>query len=345
VAIGGLVTVLSAVLMVQAIRTTELPPPGTAGGYTSTFTPPRSSFEVLLLHGDAQAYATLALDPTLSHPERFLESRDQASYFARRPVVPAAVWLLSAGQRDLLPFAAVVVGACSLGLLAAACAWLIQERGKGQDDRLAVLVVFAPAFFLQVRNLGVEGLALALALLGLVLWTKEDPHRGAAAACFALATLTRETMILFPVVVGLEAWSRRSLRRRDVAFLSLTPILYALWAALVRGRYGGFGGGSNLGLPLRGLLASVAGWEATDWLVLALTVGISVAALIRDHRSVLAWLIGAYWIFALFLGAPVWFNWEQFSRILFPVLVCSLVLLLPEHLAARVGAEPSGAGS
>ncbi len=338
-AIGALVTALAALLLILAVRTTDVPPPGVATGYTSTFVPPSTSFEVLLLHGDAQAYATLALDPTLSHPERFLESRDQASYFARRPIVPAAVWALSAGQRDALPFAVVVVGSVSLGLLAAACAWLIQTRGRGQDDRLAVLIAFTPAFLLQVRNLGVEGLALALAIAGLVLWIRAEPRRGVAAVLFALATLTRETMILVPVVVGLEAWSRHRLGRRDVAWLALSPVLYGLWAVVVHIRFGGFGGGNNLSGPFRGLTASVPGWVTADWLVLAFALVISVLALARDHRSVLAWLIGAYWVLAVFLGAPVWFNWEQFSRILFPVFVFSLVILLPERGRADVRAS------
>lgn len=241
----------------------------------------------------------------------------------------------------------MLVGSLALGLLAAATAWLLQVRGRGQDDRFALLIVVAPVYFLQVRNLGVEALALALALAGLVLWTRADPRRGLAAGLFVLATLARETMILFPVVIGLESLVRRRLRGRDLALLLLSPLVYAGWAGVVRARYGGFGGGSNLGPPLVGLLDAIQGWASTDWIVVGLTLGVSAVALFKDHKSILAWLIAAYWVFALFLGAPVWFNWEQFSRILFPVVVCSLVVLIPEHrddpasVATGPGAAPA----
>ena len=90
-------------------------------------------------------------------------------------MLPLLFWLASAGGHDRLPVATTVVNALSLGLLATTTALLVQSRRRGQDDRLAVLVLLAPAVLLQFRNLGIEALAMALAIGGLLLWTRAQP--------------------------------------------------------------------------------------------------------------------------------------------------------------------------
>ena len=91
-AIAGLVLGLT-------MATAAVPPPeSTRGGYISLYTPARTSFEVLLDHGDGQAYAALARDPALERTE-WWQDAGQQSFFAHRPVLPWSVWLLSAGGR------------------------------------------------------------------------------------------------------------------------------------------------------------------------------------------------------------------------------------------------------
>jgi hypothetical protein len=93
-------------LLVATTQSTEVPPEATARrGYVTHFAPPRTGLEVLLLRGDGQAYASIALDPALRHPEAFGEGPAQEAFFAQRPLFRYATWVLSAGRPDWLPTA------------------------------------------------------------------------------------------------------------------------------------------------------------------------------------------------------------------------------------------------
>src|SRR4051812_22452175 len=58
--------------------------------------------DVALAKGDGQAYAALARDPALQHPESFEEGAREEAYRAQRPLLPYLAWALSVGRRDLV---------------------------------------------------------------------------------------------------------------------------------------------------------------------------------------------------------------------------------------------------
>ena len=327
--VGAVVAALAAAAMIYGIGITVIPPPGTVTSYTSTFSLPQSAVEVVLVRADGQAYGALALDPTLAHPEVFTNGPEWASYFARRPVLPALLWAGTGGDRALLPFAVTVVNAVGLGLLAAATVALVQVRGRGQDERLAILVVLVPAVVMHFLNPAVEALAFGLAGFGLVLWTRE-PEPGMAAVLFALAVLTRETMMIVPAMLALEALVRRRARLRDLALFLITPVAYVAWGAVVRPRFGSFGANGTVGAPLQGVLVAIPYWTLEDWIMVALLGAVSIAAVLKDHRSTLAHLIMAYWAFAVVMSEVVWGDWTFFSRLLLPAVVFAVVILIPD---------------
>lgn len=56
---------LGLVLLLTALSAAQVPDPGVpANGYTTLHSPARTTFDVLLDHGDGQAYAALAEDPS-----------------------------------------------------------------------------------------------------------------------------------------------------------------------------------------------------------------------------------------------------------------------------------------
>jgi hypothetical protein len=336
--IGAAVAALATVAMIYTIDQTVVPPPGTVRSYTSTFSTPQSPVEVVLVRADGQAYGALALDPTLAHPEVFTNGPQWASYFARRPVLPALLWAGTGGDRALLPVAVTVVNALGLGLLAAAAVALVQVRGRGQDDRLAILVVLVPAVVMHFLNPAVEALAFGLAGFGLVLWTRANPNRVVAAVLFALAALTRETMMIVPAVLAVEALVRHRARFRDLALLLMTPVAYVAWGAVVRSRFGSLGANGTVGAPLQGFLVALPYWTLEDWILLVLLGAVSIAAVLKDHRSTLAHLIMAYWAFAAVMSELVWEDWTFFSRLLLPAVIFAVVILIPDvRLESRAG--------
>jgi hypothetical protein len=187
-------------------------------------------------------------------------------------------------------------------------------------------------------NPAVEALAFGLAAFGLVLWTRANPNRVLAAALFALAALTRETMVIVPAVLALDALVRRRARLRDLALLLITPVVYVAWGAVVQLRFGSLGANGNVSAPLQGFLLAVPYWTLEDWIMLALLAAVSIAALVKDHRSTLAHLIVAYWAFAVVMSELVWGDWTFFARLLLPATLFAVVILIPD------GRPPAPAG-
>jgi hypothetical protein len=336
--VNGLIgTAVGLLLLILAVTAAEVPPPpapGDApGGYVTLFYPPRSSFEVLLLHGDGQAYAALAQDPTLSHAEVFREGPTQAGYFAQRPVLYYAVWALSFGQPSLVQPAYIAVMGLSAGLLAAAATALVQARGRGQNDRLALLVLVLPGAVGGLSWFGQELLGLGFAAAGLALWTRGTATRVAAVACFVVAGLTRETMLLVPFVLGLNELVRRRARVREVAVLAVAPAVYLAWTLVVASRFGiTLGSASRRGplvAPFKGVLDSAGLWGPADVVVLLLILGLAVAALVQERRTPESWLIVVYVALATVLSHEALTSWQDFGRILLPSAVFAVVILLP----------------
>ncbi len=334
---------VAAFVVGASIMTAVVPPPGVdAGGYISLYRPPRNGFESLLDQGDGQAYAALAQDPTLARPAEYFEKMERTPPLAARPVFWGSIWVLSLGQAGLVPAACVLVEMIAAGLLVVATARLIEQRRPAPPPLLAPALLLLPGAFTSLRWFGPEVLALALVLLGLLAWTGDQAGRRGRTvglALFVAAALTRELTILVPFVLAVgELLPRPSWARlRRVVPLALAPASYLVVNLGVTRRLGLSAGDSTalLSLPWNALVPTAAKWDAIDWVVALIGIGLVAAAFLRRRSSdVLAWMALAYAGLGVLLDAPPLQNWEGFSRVLLPMYVLALVALVGTSGAA-----------
>jgi hypothetical protein len=342
VLLAGVVgTIFASVFLVGTLRVTELPPDGGGRGYVRTFSPPTSPFEVLLDAGDGQAYATLALDPTLSHPEAFELGAPHAGYFARRPVVIYVLWAVSLGRRELQPSAFIGLSALFAGCFLAVCTRWLQVRYPQGDDRFALGLLLLPtvqtALFFSTDLIG-----QAFGMLGYLLW--HDRRRfGWATACLVVAALTRETTMLYAAAAAVSTvWAERR-ASKHLGLLALVPGGYVAWDLVVRSRLGPPGGAHNFGPPLQGIIDAAPAWTDVDRAIAALGAVLVVLALVRCRQDDATWIALASVAAGLVLAAPVWGSWPNFSRVLLPAYVLPLLSLAGTRFGRRPPAEAAGA--
>lgn len=334
IVLAGVVgTVLGAVVYLGVVQSTVVPPPEAgAHGYVNRFSPPTTAFEVLLIHADGQAYVGLAHDPTMTEPGQFVLGKDPAAFFARRPLLVYAGWLLGAGRPSLFPWSFPVVGALSSGLIAAATVALLQVRRQGQNDLAGIAAAVLPGTIVSLYWIGPDALATALAIAGLAAWLRRPRAMWPAVVLFSLAGLARESALLIPlVVIAHTVWRQRAWR-------TITPLLVPfavelVWVLVVFARFGSFGTETartaSFTVPFSGLIDGVLVWTSFDVAVAAVSVGLVAFALVRSRGDLLGWIMAAYVVFGLVLARAVWESWEGFTRVLLPVYVLALVVLLP----------------
>lgn len=338
---AAVAAVLALVLVLAALGAAEVPPPspdsttsaGATGGYTRLHSPPASPFEVLLVHGDGQAYAALAEDPTLSRPDAFVAGAPAAAYFAQRPVLGYLVWGLSLGRPAQLEAAFIIAMVLSAALLGAAAAAALQVLSGGADGRASILVFLLPGALTSLYWFGQEALAAGFMLAGLAAWTARRPRPVVAALAFAAAGLTRETLLLVPITIALCELADRArplaARIRRLVPLGVAPLAYGLWMVVVLSRFGRSQGNiGTVALPGAGLLASIGGWQPVDWLVAVVTLGVAVGALVLHRDRLLTWLVASHLVLAAVLGPLVYERWEDFGRVLFAGSAIGLLALL-----------------
>jgi hypothetical protein len=178
---------------------------------------------------DGQFYYYIAADPFGARP--YL---DNPAYRYSRPVYPFAAKAAALGRESALPDALLLVGIVSAALGTLALAAIAARRGA--SAWYGALFGVYPGLFEGVSHDLVEPLGYGLVALGLLGWFRERPRLYAAAACFGLAGATRETTLIFPVVIA--AWLvLRDRRVRDGAAMlaiSLAPyvavkVALAIW--------------------------------------------------------------------------------------------------------------------
>jgi hypothetical protein len=167
---------------------------------------------------DGQFYYYIAADPFGARP--YL---DNAAYRYSRPGYPAAAKIVALGRDSALPWALLLVGIAGVAIGTWALGSFVLRRGV--SAWYGALLAIYPGAFQGVSHDLVEPLAYGLTAVGLGAWFRERPRLLVAAALFAAAGVTRETTLLFPVVVGL--WLALHERRvRDGAIMlgvSLAP--------------------------------------------------------------------------------------------------------------------------
>ena len=200
---------------------------------------------------DGLQYSQMAYHPLLEAVE-LRTAVDSLAYRARRILLPAAAWLLSAGQPAWI--AQVYAGlniAC--WLLLAAVFW---KKLPVTDTRGAIAWI---GLLFSAGVMGSVRLALidlpALLLVALSLWDAERQRNSRSAGWLAAASLTRETSILAAVAFFDWPPKTRASLLRGLLWTLLAAAPLVLWLAYVRWRLGNVEAGSgNFTWPLVALL-------------------------------------------------------------------------------------------
>lgn len=296
--------------------------------YVHLYDWPANSLEKALDLGDGQAFAAVARDPTLAHPDVFRRPGDAAYRFGR-PLFGELTWLATAGDGARVPLAMAVLCVVAAAFAAAAVATLFASRGA--KPILAVLVPLLPGAIAATRGLTPELLALAFAGWAVVMWERAQRATAVVVALGTAAVLTRETMVIVPLALALcDARSGRA--RRSVLIAGVPVAALAGWYTFVFARVGSWPFASSppgtFGAPFAGLVHQVPGWRNPVDVVAALVcVVLAVPALRTRGRDPLALVVLGSVLLAIVMGPQVWRRWDDFGRPLLPLCAFGLVLL------------------
>jgi hypothetical protein len=214
---------------------------------------------------DGQFYYRLALDPANLHHEAFGIILD-SPFRLQRIGYPALAWLGSLGQRSWVPVALVVVNVLALSAIGLAGGMLARDCGRHALCGLLLAGYFG--FFISVGCDLTEPVAAACLLGGVLGYRRGRPVL--AGLSFAYGALTRETVMIVPLAIGLTRLVT-ALRRPagpvrpgagDLAWC-LPVIAFGGWQLVLRAATGtfillnGFGSNSSTGLPFSGFIAAV----------------------------------------------------------------------------------------
>ena len=177
---------------------------------------------------DGQFYYQIARDPL--HATQFL---DKPAYRYQRIVYALLVFILSAGQTALVPYMLLLVNFVSIVVSVEIVARLLTRYGLSPWFSLAFGLYFGQTAALLFDT--TEPFTYALVCLGVLLIEKE--YITGAAISMGLATLSRDTAILFPLGYTLFFLLHR--RWGNVArFIVLTFLPLLLWYGFLWGIFG-----------------------------------------------------------------------------------------------------------
>lgn len=341
VAVGVLSAALAAVWMMVTIA---VPPALRSRGrpYVRLYDHPHDALERTLAGGDGQAFAALARDPTLSRPGAFRGGAVDAAYRYERPVLGYAAWIGSLGQRKWVAWAMAVVVTLGAGLAGGSLALLLAARGA--QPWLGVAVVALPGSLASLTGVTPEALALGFGATGLVAWSARRRRVLLAVTCFTLAALTRESMLIVPLVVAARLVVDRALTARHVAALAAPLAAVGAWWLVVHTRLGswpsdataGRVGGPFVGFA-DGLIHAERPLMWAAWL--ALGVGVVAVAVAAAPHDVLTWVAVGFAVFGVLMGPLVWGRWEDFTRPLLPMYAFAGVAVAGSR-SARIRLQP-----
>jgi hypothetical protein len=275
---------------------------------------------------DGQYYFAIAVDP--ANARFYMDG--QAGYRYPRIVYPMLARGLALGRAAAVPYALVGINVAAVGAAVLALAlWL---RRRATSPWLALLYAVFPGLVYSVYCDLTEPLAYALALAGVVVL--DGRRRFAlpiAASLFALAALTRETTLVFPLVYAGALLVRGQGRVLDRALTNLRSATALAAIALVPFAAERLAFGLWLGSftnpenklspwPFAGLAAWWP-WNVTRWLVIVPVVlpaiAWALAALVavrRKQSTPETWLVIANVVGFIFLPAAVYADFGAAGR-------------------------------
>jgi hypothetical protein len=283
---------------------------------------------------DGQFYYYIAADPFGARP--YL---DNASYRYSRPGYPLVTRAAALGRESALPDALLFVGIASVAFGTFALATFAARRGV--SAWYGALIGAYPGLFEGVSHDLVEPLAYGIVALGLLAWFRERPRLLPAALCFGFAGVTRETTLLFPVVIAAWLVLRDRRGREGATMLAVSVAPYVALKIALEVWLGSWGQtmSRNVELvPFRGLADQ---WPWSDYTVqqiLAVVApGLLALALAwwatRRVTLELCLLAANVLVLVVLLPATSYVNYLASGRITAGVVV-AFVLCLPAILSA-----------
>jgi hypothetical protein len=287
---------------------------------------------------DGMQYSQVAYHPLLEAAE-LRPAVDSLTYRGRRILLPAAAWLLAAGQPAWIAQVYAALNIVSWLLLAA----VFWKKLPVTDSRGAIAwigLLFSAGALSSVRLALID--LPALLLMALALWKVERGRLPSAAGWLAAAVLTRETSLLASVAFFAYPPKSRAGLVRGLLWALLAAAPFLLWLVYVRWQVGGAAtaGSRNFTWPVLGLLDK---WDdclyaLTDpqtqpfaWRTLLTTAGLTFqAAFILTWRRPADpwWRVGAaFTALLLCLGPAVWEGFPGAAvRVLLPLnLACNVL--------------------
>jgi len=174
---------------------------------------------------DGQFSYAIALDPIGAAESGSL---DRPAYRYMRIVYPIAARIFALGDPELIPWSLLTLNI----LVAGFTAWLLADLAGAKAGAVWVVLILLLSlnYLIGIRLDLNEPLAILLSIGGLVLHKRR--RLTLAAVAFALAGLTKEVFLTFPVAVAIYEITRRNFK--TAAFLLLGSILpYLAWSATI----------------------------------------------------------------------------------------------------------------
>ncbi len=281
---------------------------------------------------DGQYFYVIARQPM--HLEAAATGLDAAQYRLQRPIFPLAAWALApTGGGYALIAAMAIVGVLAIGLTVAAAASILERLGGRRE--LALLVLALPGTYWSVRLSTADNLALALATLAVALALA---RRDALATAIAvLAVLAKEPIIL--VLIGFALWRRD---RAAVALAAVPAVAAGAWYVTLAVLLDAPGTPvPAVTSPLHGVteawrLVWSVGIARDGMLILVLTVGLAVAALLRSGlRGPFGWVLALHLALFVVMTEHVIGLATNVSRAGAPIMLFSLLTLLTPRPGER----------
>jgi hypothetical protein len=184
---------------------------------------------------DGQFVYYIARDPSTA-----AQYLDVPAYRFQRILLPALGWILSFGQRNLIPWVLLFINLIALVV----GTWLLEQLLVEQHVSrwYALTYGLTVGIFGSVRRSLSEPLAYGLVIGGI--WLANRERWLWSAVIFALAALAKETTLFFPAGYGLYLLIKREWLRAAV-FGAIAVIPFAIWQLILRAQLGTFGIGSG----------------------------------------------------------------------------------------------------
>jgi hypothetical protein len=299
---------------------------------------------------DGQFYYFIAVDPAHARDYMRYGRDDQSGVRYARILYPLLARGVSVGNARAVPYALVGLNLVAICVGTAAVAWWLLRRGRSSWFA-AIYGLWPGLVFTVFRDLS-EPIAYALVALAVVCFDLRYTRRlGGAAALFALALLTRETAIVFPLVAGAALVLHDRTWRRAALFVAgaLGPMLawrvaLTLWfhvTTLERA------GGWKVLVPFYGM-AKHWPWDPVHWLmlwtldvplVLAGAVAVYLLYVRRATLGAVSVLLNLA-LFVVFIPRHITVDYGAAGRNATPVVLAALLILpaLNRRVAALVAA-------